>query len=572
MRTVTFALATVVMLTSVAGAQPLADAAGDAYTPWVGQVTARDVNVRSSPTEHASYECLRLSRPAKVTVVGEIEKWLKIQPPAGAFSIISNRDDLVRAGADGKTGTVVARNVNIRAGTRVHDWGELANHWHVQTQLDRGDKIVILAEKSDFYRIKPPAGVHFYITRQYVKRADRTVGETDPAMAGADAGDAGASDATTGAETAGDTGASDATTGADAGGDSGADASVVTDAEMEDVNAALKAFNNVEETLYAEFAKPPAERDLRKLLTAYRRMDAGEDSFLKPYIDSRIRFLQIAIRRRAERQEADELIREARRKQKEFESSRAKIEVLTPKQAEPDYVARGVLVPSAVFRGGGGRPKRYVVRNPDTLAIRAYAQCSEGTVAWTEYVGKEVGLVGEMRYDEGLEVNVVEVGEIVALSDDVTLTTPPEPTVAPYTPPAEAPSDPGALPRPIRPAGDSQSETEAGTEGAAPAEDGSPIEALPPIEIEPAETEPIDSQPVEVEPVEADTPSEAPGEEPDEDFAPIRPDRPDMAPAEDNGGASDDTPADDPLPPTGLPVGAPTTQPDDEPINEEEFE
>ncbi len=58
------------------------------------------------------------------------------------------------------------------------------------------------------------------------------------------------------------------------------------------------------------------------------------------------------------------------------------------------YSVQGVLSESQVYVGGLNSPRRYLVRDPQTQEIKAYAESSKGTVDLGRYVGKQVKITG----------------------------------------------------------------------------------------------------------------------------------------------------------------------------------
>ena len=80
------------------------------------------------------------------------------------------------------------------------------------------------------------------------------------------------------------------------------------------------------------------------------------------------------------------------------------------------YSIRGVLVASEVFWGGPTASKRFLIRDPETGVIRAYAQSTSGAVELDRYENQNVQVVGQVRVDE-ISGLVVEVRKIISLSE-----------------------------------------------------------------------------------------------------------------------------------------------------------
>ncbi len=130
---------------------------------YEGIVTATDVYVRARPglTE---YVCTKVSHPTRVTVVGRKGRWLKILPVAGTFSVVEKKS--VRLDTTGKVGTLTDDNVWIRAGGKLHS----KDFWAIQARAKKGDKVNIIGQTGDFYKITPPSGACFWISEVYVRR------------------------------------------------------------------------------------------------------------------------------------------------------------------------------------------------------------------------------------------------------------------------------------------------------------------------------------------------------------------------------------------------------------------
>ncbi len=400
---------------AVAAEAQTTDSPGGTY---VGIVSGTNVYVRSGPGKPAYYPCTKLSYPAKVTVVGEKAGWLKILPPAKCFSVIST--EYVKPEATGKFGVVTGNRVHVRAG------GDLikSNFWVIHHALNRGDRVQIIDKVSDkygqWYKIASPKGVYYYISPEFVRRATpATQPATVPTTLTAPP----------------------------------ATLSPLSRESEAELAAALKAFRAVEENLKAEYTKPPEQRDLKGLLAKYRAIKMTDNSVLKPYVDSRVKFLLAAIEQMKEIQTIESLVDDTTHRQRRYETQRSEAAVEMPVLPEASYAAKGVLSASEIFTGGPSAPKRFILRDIDTRKINAYAQCTTGKLNLGTYAGKHVGILGKATYDRNLALDVVEVVRVIVLDESATLPPPPRPTVKPL-PPRPAPKStlkptPKPTPRPI---------------------------------------------------------------------------------------------------------------------------
>jgi len=502
---------------------------------FTGELTGTNVYVRSNSRDSA-YPCTKLSMPAQVTVVGHVPGWYKILPPPGVFSVISRQ--YVQADEAATSGTVTGDNVWVRAG------GELRNEdfWSLQTQLNRGDKVQITGTVGEYYRIVPPAEAYFWISDRYVK----PVGAADTAAsapAAAQPSEAAPPAATTAPASGPAPVAAAPTT---------HPAATTAPASQQQLAAAMERYQAAEADLRAEFQKPPEDRSYDPLIARFKAIDVPQDSNLTPYIEYWISYLEMAKQRRVEAAEFRKVLSSAEARRREYDLKRTAIEVGKAQRQPVLYSAKGVLQPSVIYTGGAAAPKRYVLRNPDTGAVEAYAQCTTGEVRLESYAGQLVGVLGDTRYVPELRAVIVEAQAVSILDQEVSLPAPPRPTVQPLPPPPPVtttrPASPPVAPEAAETPADEPQPQPAPPEQEEPAPQADPQGAGATPDFDPAEA--IAAAPVESE-MAAD----------DESVAAQPATRP-AAPA--------GVVVSKPLPPTGLPVVKPTTQPAGT-INEEEY-
>jgi len=410
----------VVLAASAYGqAEPAAtQPAGEAVAAWVGVVTATNVYVRSGPGETA-YFCAQISSPEKVDVVGKSEGWLKIQPPKGCFSVI--RKNYVQAEEDGRSGLVNTDNIWVRAG------GELrtTDFWAIQCRTTTGDKVEILGELGDYYKIVPPAGAFFWISAHYVKPAGQA-GPSELETAGAAARPATTRPVDTVVVPQKDK----------------LPTTVPTDLPKTGGASATDSFRAAEKALRAEFAKPLEQRDYQALLARYQGISTT-DHRLKTYINIRCKFIQEAMIERNELQAVREMAKTSDLQQKDYDARWVELQKQTPPpEAVRTFAAKGVLAESSVFPGGAVGPKRYILVDPDSGQVSAYVQCVSGAVDLSQYRGMTIGVFGQKHLDRNLVRYIVEAEEIVVIDAAGKIFAPPKPIirVRPYTP-AEAPQE-----------------------------------------------------------------------------------------------------------------------------------
>jgi uncharacterized protein YgiM (DUF1202 family) len=140
---------------------------------FVGEIVGNDVYVRSGPDQNY-YPVTQLDAGARVTVVGDVYGWYKIEPPAGAFSLIDKT--YVDRDPSG-VGVVNGNAVWVRTGSDMSD-----AKYARQLKLDRGAEVKVIGETEGHYKIQPPPGAYVYIHASFVTRvpADR-LAEAPPA-------------------------------------------------------------------------------------------------------------------------------------------------------------------------------------------------------------------------------------------------------------------------------------------------------------------------------------------------------------------------------------------------------
>ncbi len=124
-----------------------------------GRTTANNVFVRSGPGDNY-YPVLQLPLGAKIVVTGSYNDWLRIVPPAGAFSLVAK--DFVTV--TGTSGQIKGSVVNVRAGSTLSGQDS-----KIQTKLPMGSVVTILGEQDAYYRVSPPGGAYLYIKKDFVQ-------------------------------------------------------------------------------------------------------------------------------------------------------------------------------------------------------------------------------------------------------------------------------------------------------------------------------------------------------------------------------------------------------------------
>lgn len=401
----TLSLVAGLLIAAAASAQTSAPA--PAKQGFTGTILGNNVNVRSGPGQ-AYYAIITLSNPATVQVTGEENGWATIVPPPGSFSLVAKK--FVKA--DGQNGAITAANVRVRAGSEVTP----TRNDQVQVQLGVGDKVTILGETGEFYKIIPPPGAVAYVASQYVSNAGGNqplhalTSTTEPAISVL-TGPTGAGKAPEAASkpfllVTPPAAAKKATPAV------AAKTTVMTQSEKEQ-------FDSAERALQDEYKKAPEARDLKALLEKYNSIKLASGSTLTPYVQSRVKFLQGEVSLAKDLQTISGVMDNIEVERAKREAERARIARDIPKIETRDFFAvEGVLNPSGLYPGGATGPKRYTVGQRPLIS--AYVQCTTGVVDLDKYAGQYVGVVGAPKYDERAGIYVVEAEKIVVLRPGAT--------------------------------------------------------------------------------------------------------------------------------------------------------
>lgn len=148
------------LLAAVAGA-------AEGRPPYVGYITADQVDARSGPGDEY-YATMRLSRRDRVEVYRhDPGGWFAVRPPQHSFSWVSG--EFVRRTGD--TGEVIGDRVIVRVGSQLDNSRDV-----IQMRLNRGEQVQILGSKEFddgagarvWFQIAPPPGEFRWVHGRYV--------------------------------------------------------------------------------------------------------------------------------------------------------------------------------------------------------------------------------------------------------------------------------------------------------------------------------------------------------------------------------------------------------------------
>ncbi len=391
---------------------------------FAGQVSGNDVYVRSGPGE-GYYPTMKLDKGAAVTVVGLKFGWLKILPPEGSFSYIPKA--WVERAGDGSIGRVTKPDLIVRAGSGLN---EMKNA--VQTSLNDNDRVVILGEKDEYFKIQPPAGAYLYVNKDFVSPVKQVAAVDPGAVAngggavenggaanggGANSGGAvangdGANGATDTSATRGagivpeNPGNGDAMAATQPGmaDNAGAATQPATSQPVDAVAEAQDAFTKLEEQYKQVEGTPIDEQPVDEMVKGYEPLASGDKL---PESMRRIAAYRLAILR--ERAKAKEQLIALKQEQEAFakrqQASQAERSELTDRIEKTDvriYEAVGELRPSSLQ---SGNEMLYRLTDPATGRTVVYVRSGDPNIG--AHMGKFVGVKGSTATDSRLDIVVV---------------------------------------------------------------------------------------------------------------------------------------------------------------------
>jgi uncharacterized protein YraI len=142
--------------------------------PSVAEVIGNDVHVRSGPGTNF-YHCGKLYRGDRVQVLKSQQGWSCIVPPPGCFSWVAMQ--YVSINMENPTeGIITGDNVGVYAGS---DYVEPIHSTSKQVVLNRGQNVRLLSEeKDDYYKIAPPEGAYLWVSTQFLQPVRSPLGAT----------------------------------------------------------------------------------------------------------------------------------------------------------------------------------------------------------------------------------------------------------------------------------------------------------------------------------------------------------------------------------------------------------
>ncbi len=390
--------------------------------PFVATIQADKVYVRSGPgTVH--YEMGQLSKGDLVQVVGARQGWYQILPPNGSYCMIAK--EFVETEADGKSGTVKADYVNVRAGSAIYP---TRDPYSVLSVARKGTKLSILGSTEKFYKIAPPERALVFVAAQFVKAAEAGVEYKIPAMKyPAGVTGIGADTVTTVVLPAAQTIEilpAGTGTGVPGGDGKTAEGTGATDAATTQktielappkslTEGAYAKFNELNGRLEKELRKGLMERDYETLLKDYKALLVTADlpASVKQGTEARVSALEkmqaVQKEGKAQTETNAAIAAESKALQEQYEAARKAVEAY---ENSAPYLAEGILKTSTAATS------KYAVYNPATGRVVAYVD-PESEVDVSKALNSYVGIRGNTIGKTGSEVSIVRVKSLTMLPE-----------------------------------------------------------------------------------------------------------------------------------------------------------
>ncbi|CAN5690562.1 hypothetical protein BH09PLA1_BH09PLA1_19690 [soil metagenome] len=363
-----------------------------------GVINANAVYVRSGPSDN-DYPVMKIDKGSPVTVVGVRFEWLKVVPPEGSFCYVSKA--YVDRHGDGSVGRVT-NTLYVRVGSQLN--GMKAK---VATKLEPGSPVQIIGDQDEYFKIKPPESVYFFVNKQYVdavKVIDPNAKLEDNGMALNPPADNSQPKATetasqeSSASLPGDENpqVADASTGPPTTGPSTQPAGLA-DAETE--------FDKLE-VAYAEMTKQSLdEQDIASALKTYEQLakpDAGLPETLRRIAEAKAGYLKTRVKDKEEFIAVMKQQEEMKQKQMALKAEREELEQRLRAADMKYYAAVGVLRPSNLQTG---QSTLYRLTDPANGRTVVYIRSDDGKIG--SFIGQFIGVKGEPATDAQLSLRVI---------------------------------------------------------------------------------------------------------------------------------------------------------------------
>ncbi len=373
---------------------------------FTGVVNSNAVFVRSGPSEN-DYATMKLDKGVEVTVVGLRFEWLKVKPPEGSFCYVAKA--YVNRAGNGSIGQV-STTLYVRVGSSLNPLKT-----KVAMKLEPTQRVEIIGEQDEYFKVKPPEGVYYYINKQFVdpvrKVTDVAIATPDTSAANATVAPAGSDPVAAEANPqpaaelpAADSGTPVAvapTTQPDA---TIADATSTTRPATQPTASAETEFERLEAT-YAQISqKPLDEQPVEELLTGYRALAAsdGLPESMRRICDWKANVLKTRAEAKNDLVGAKKLQDGMKQKQMALQAERSELEERVKKADVQFYTAVGTLRTSSLQQG---QQTLYRLTDPANGRTVVYLRSDDTKLG--QFIGQFIGVRGEVVSDTQLSLRLV---------------------------------------------------------------------------------------------------------------------------------------------------------------------
>ncbi len=372
-------------------ADPNAAASQHVTYPYIGEITANNVMVRSGPGRHY-YHCARVNKGDRLKVVASQFTWSRIVPPTGTFSWVSKQ--YVDINTDNPDYGTINSQARIWAGSP-----ELRplHSTSLQMKLEKDDTVRLLGEELDgYYKIVPPEGAYLWVSSQFIQPAENTA---PPAPAQEPAAPAAPQQAPQQPQV------------------EPVDINetlAVVDSNISVESEQLQKYYAIKDQIEAEKTKPIGKQSYRDIKAELKKIINTKDA------DKAARFSEVALEQ-VERYELAVMVFGAVKNQnQQLEQTMDKIESAkkTKKENMTDlgrYTVIGTFEVSNIFNDTGKSYYRLLDETGKTLCYATPADAADDK-DYQEMVGRRVGVIGELSPFEQTSSALVKFTDISKLN------------------------------------------------------------------------------------------------------------------------------------------------------------
>ncbi|HVT89810.1 MAG TPA: hypothetical protein VHD56_13225 [Tepidisphaeraceae bacterium] len=351
-----------------------------------GRINGNAVYVRSGASDN-DYPTMQLNKGDEVTVVGEKFTWLKILPPEGSFCYAAKA--FVNRAGNGSIGQVTTA-VHVRAGSQLNLLTS-----KIVTTLQPNQRVEIVGEQDEYFKIKPPTDVYYYVNKQFVDPV-RQLGAA-PATAPSVPETAEVKMTQTPTEVAGNVGAAPST-------QPTAQEAAAPAPSTQPVADAQSEFERLE-NLYSQSAQRPLdEQPIAELLAGYEQLAKGDalPESMRRIAEFKASALQSRAKMQAELQGHKQFVEDMKSKQLALSAEATELKERIEKAQVQFYTAIGTLRTSSLQYG---QTPLYRLTDPANGRTVVYLRSDDSKLA--QHMGEFLGVRGEITTDTQRNLTII---------------------------------------------------------------------------------------------------------------------------------------------------------------------